>query len=870
MQIKYKRDIISDLIKGYLRVVTKIKYYHPLIGLGFVCIIIIVGAISASFARSQILEVETIQACVIPSSTRLDNSLRAKISDCLGFEKSEKPSCCSGYYKPVHIKTIADPDEIEVTANNSSLYLSGKSQLKGNVKIRRTNMVVSTKTASIYRDPQTKKITKIELEGGVNYVAPDVFMYASNATLYPEKKSGKLNDVIYRYKTNRALAFLPAWGRARLLQRFANEDYLLNKATYTTCAPKDKSWQIKADEIKINTVKSTGIAKNAYLEIRDIPIFYTPYLSFPTTQERKSGFLMPIYGYTNVSGFDVGFPYYFNIAPNFDLTFMPHVYSFRGVMLGGNARFLTEKSTGTFGLTMLPKDAAFNSFLIKNRDNFPVLQDVSSNRWSVMLNETSHFTDNLTFNINFRQLSDDYYFQDFSTNLAVASANQILREGDLTYNTKHWTFFGMMQSYQTLHAINQAEVSNIYERFPQLSAKGSYYDLPMKGVFQILGQFDNFHWTGLDEISPQGPRYHVNPTLSFPQVRPWGYINPEIQLVENYYDLNSRTSKAEGSVYMTSNYNRTIPRYSIDSGLTFYRHVNSFGDHLKQTFEPRVYYLNIPYRNQSFYPAFDSAYMIFNTDQLFRDNRFSGYDRIGDANQLAYAGTLRWISPETGLEIANFRLGQIRYFSERKVQLCYNQDGSCVDSPLFLGYVSPLATYSPIASKLTYALTSVWSASADYVWDPYTKATNNGNFNILYQPTPTRILSFGFNYMVSGNILDTPGDPFIENTPLNQATFSYAWPFTENWSSLGAYSYNISENYAMMGLFGLQYDSCCWAARLIGGRQFKSLNVDSQRPEYNNSIYVQILLKGLGSVTNTDPASTIKTYLPSYPNIFSQ
>jgi LPS-assembly protein len=283
-----------------------------------------------------------------------------------------------------------------------------------------------------------------------------------------------------------------------------------------------------------------------------------------------------------------------------------------------------------------------------------------------------------------------------------------------------------------------------------------------------------------------------------------------------------------------------------------------------------VYYLNVPYQNQSEFPAFDSAYMIFNTDQLFRDNRFSGFDRIGDANQLGYAATSRWISENTGRELGSVTVGQLRYFSKRRVQLCYQPDGNCEDSPLFLGYVSPLATYSPVASKATYALTSKWHASADYVWDPYTHATNNGNLNLHYQPTPERILSFGYNYIVSGNVFVEAPPVGVQNNALHQATASYGWPLSEKWSSLGVYSYNISKQYGMMTFFGVQYESCCWAARLVGGRTFKSLSIDSLRPEYNNSVFFQILLKGLGSVANSDPASAIQTFLPGYPNIFGR
>lgn len=643
---------------------TIIKYYTPRKKLFVVTLAFIpVGFSTSGFSKS---DYEVVKACVIPGSASLNNEYRDKIADCLGWKTDVNSTFCKGYYLKTDNHSKPKSGGVEIRANKTSIFLDGKSTLHGNVEVLEESRKVSAQTARIYRDPKTQKITRVELFGNVRYSAPDVLIYANNAKLNPVARTGELNDVIYRFKTDRAKAYLPAWGRAAFIERFANKDYLLKKATYSTCSPKDKAWKISADKITIDDSKSTGVAKNAYLDFHGLPVLYTPYMSFPTTSARKSGFLTPIYGYTNVSGFDYGLPYYFDIAPNLDATFIPHLYSFRGVMLGGNTRYMTQKSTGIFGLTYMPHDAKYNSFLIQNRDEFPILQDQSSDRWSVMFKHKSQFSKNLTGNVNFKQISDDYYFQDFSTNLAISSMNQILREGDLTYANENWTLFGMLQSYQTLHPINQSEVSNIYERLPQLYAKGHYDNLPYNADFRILGEFDNFHWNGHEQILPQGPRYHANPVLSFPFYKPWGYLKPEVQFVENYYDLNARTSPANGAITTYSSYNRSIPRYSVDSGLTFTRDVNIFKDKLKETIEPRVYYLNVPYKNQSYYPAFDSAYMIFNTDQLFRNNRFSGLDRISDANQIGYGSTMRWISPLTGLEVARFSVGQLRYFSERE------------------------------------------------------------------------------------------------------------------------------------------------------------------------------------------------------------
>ena len=805
--------------------------------------------------------IEPVQACVIASDTRLTNAVRANISQCLGWE-SVPSSFCRGFYQPINIIPLADADETRITADSVSFYPTGRSELVGHVDVYQTQRVVNAETAYVYRDAKTRQVTKIELLGNVHYLEPGRLMIAKKATINPNDKSGFVENVLYRLDVNRAEARLPAWGRASFIERFANQNSLLRKATYSTCPPQDRSWQIEADEISLNNANQTGVAKNALLRVADWPLVYTPYMSFPTSNARKSGFLLPIYGYSNVGGFDLALPYYWNIAPNFDATIIPHEYSLRGTMIGGDVRFLTENSVGKIGGNFLPHDRAFNQYLMSHRDEFPILNDVSTNRWSVMVRDSTRFSNNLHMNINYQQVSDDYYLQDFSSNLAILTENQLLRQGDLTYTTDHWLFNGMLQSYQTLHPVNQSWIDGAYERLPQLLAKGAYTDLPLHTNFSMLGQFDYFHKPNNAGFLPQGQRYHLNPVLSAPRVKSWGYVTPEVQLVENYYDLHS------GSIATENTLNRTIPRFSIDSGLFFEREGSLMSHAYTQTLEPRLYYLNVPYQNQSMVPAFESAYMIFNAEQLFRINRFSGFDRIGDANQLAYAVKSRWISDSNGREKASLTVGQLRYFANRRVQLCYRPDGQCEDDPQALGFLSPFAETSPIASQGTWQINNAWGASGDYVWDPYTKATNNGNINLHYRPTPNQMVNVGYSYLVAGNIIELRNNP-VQNKPLHQASVAYAWPLTEKISTLGAYSYNISEAYSMMTFAGLQYDTCCWAFRLLGGRTFQSLSTDgSLTPQYNNNVYFQILLKGLGSAAISDPASTIQTYLPGYPDIF--
>lgn len=803
---------------------------------------------------------EPIQACVIARHAPLTSVTRPAIATCLGwYAAQEKPQHC-GFYKSLVVPALTDPHEFRLSADQVDLKPAGQSVFDGHVHLRQSQRILNANTAYVIRDPKTKKIREIQLLGDVEYMEAGRLMWADKMTLHPEDGSGKIEKVLYRFDTQQAHAKLPAWGRSRVVERFANQNYLLSQATYTTCAPREKAWQIEAREIKLNTKQQTGEAKDALLRVGDWPVFYSPYLTFPTSNKRKSGFLMPMYGYSNVGGFDFAPPYYWNIAPAYDATFVPHLYTRRGTMAGGDFRYLTSLSNGVVAGHFLPHDNAFNQFLLQNKAQYPTLQDLSSNRWSLLLNHHTRFTDQLDLLVNYRQVSDDYYLQDFSNNLALLTENQLPREGQLTYSSDHWLLRGLLQSYQTLSPVNQSPVSDVYQRLPQLLARGSYDQLPLNGHLELNGQFDYFQWPTQNTQQPQGPRSHFNPILSFPLVRPWGYITPSVQWMENYYDLHYNNNVAPKI------YNVSLPRYNIDTGLSFERSASWGHQPYVQTLEPRLYYLNVPYQNQSDFPAFDSAYMIFNTDQVFRWNRFSGFDRTSDANQLGYGVTSRWLSEESGQEKALVTVAQLRYFSKRRVQLCYQVGGQCVDSPLTLGYIDPDTSYSPIASRAVYHFNPAWFISGDYAWDPSISATNNGYVNLHYQPTPDRMLSVGYTYLLNGNLIDARQT--VQQSALNQATFAYGWPLSEKWSTLGIYSYNISKGYSMLSFFGLQYDTCCWAVRLLGGRSFQSLTPNSTTPQYNNNGYIQILLKGLGSVANTDPASTIQTYLPGYENIF--
>ena len=593
------------------------------------------GFINASVQTIEPIR-EPVRACVVERDTPLTKLVRQQIEQCLGWVDNPL-LLCRGEYTNVEPHAPVEGETVKVLADEVSFYAQGRSALQGNVDIQQADRVATAQTAYIYRDANSKQITKIELLGDVHYTEPSRLMIARRAELNPQDHSGVVESVLYRFSTPQAFAVLPAWGRASLIKRFPNKDYYLEKATYTTCRPQSKAWHIEAKSIKIDNTKNEAVARHAKFYVADVPIFYSPYLSFPTSKDRKSGFLMPTKGYSNVGGYEFSLPYYWNIAPNLDTTVTPHYYSLRGLMLEDEFRYLTGKSSGIFKGTFLPKDSAYKQFLRSNEAAYPYLSESSTDRWSVKVDDVTQLIPNLNFHVSYEQLSDYYYLEDFTTNLAILSQRQILQQGDLSYTTDHWLLRGMLQAYQTLLPINQTPVATIYQRLPQFLASGFYDQLPFNAELTLLGQFDQFHMPNTVPI-PEGPRYFLNPQLLLPQVKSWGYLTPGIDLVQNFYTVNHYSTPTN-----SENFSRTIPRYSLDSGLYFERKGSVFDQACTQTLEPRLYYLNVPYHDQTPIPVYESAYMIFNMDQLFRNNRFSGFDRIGDANQMAYAVTSRWI-----------------------------------------------------------------------------------------------------------------------------------------------------------------------------------------------------------------------------------
>lgn len=802
--------------------------------------------------KKPILNKEIITACVLPYESE------ALLAQRLGWEASQNNLCGGAYrsYEQTFVKGF------KLTADEISLALKGRSTVKGNVQVLHGNKALSADLAHIYR--VNGKIKTIELRDHLVFNEPYHRILAKKGRFLVQDYSGTMSELLYRITLDdpnntllSRLDPLTAWGKACLAKRDPKGNITLSKVTYSTCPPGNNSWELKAKEINLLKKESKGIAKDVFLSVKGLPLVYLPYLSFPLDTQRKSGFIGSELALTSQNGFDYQFPYYLNLAPNIDATLYPHYLSRRGLMLGSEFRYLYGPSNGTIEGHFLAKDKAFKTFKASNLWIAPQLATLSDNRYSFKWLHNSQLTPALTLSIDWEAVSDDYYLQDFSNNLSVVSDNQLLRKVALTYQTEHWIYRAIAEEYQTLHPFNQSTTVGVYAKLPSVMALGHYDELPFAFHLNMATQVDNFKWQGENALTtPEGLRFSLLPTLNWRLEKEGKYIEPKVTLHSRFYDLKHYNAQSKTK-------SRIIPIASLDMGAHLDKTV--FNGWL-QTLEPRFYYLYVPFSRQSDIPLFDTASLLPSYNQLFRSNRFSGLDRVGDANQLSFGVSTRLIDP-LGLERLKLSMGAAYKLRREQVFACQDLSGTaCKESSTQFGYSSPDVGFSPTEFEADMKLSNQISVLSNVAIDFPHKQINNALINFHYEPKENHIINAGFGFILNGDPTSLTNVSDLDIN-LKQFRLSYAWPYSAHWRSIGAWSYNLSHNFSTSHLMGLQYDDCCIAMRFLGGRVYRNYNSNGA-PVYGNNVYIQVLLKGLGSAANNDPSGVIRNFLPTFKDDF--
>lgn len=608
-------------------------------------------------------------------------------------------------------------------------------------------------------------------------------------------------------------------GQADAMLFEGENQYRLQNATWTTCEPESLDWYIKATDLELDYDRQVGVARGASVVFKDVPILWWPKMSFPLAEQRQSGFLVPTVGASNKTGFDVAVPYYWNIAPNYDATVTPRFMGRRGLQLGGEVRYLQPNYSGEIRAEWLPED-----------------RDTGEARSLGAFQHVHRITPRLHASLDYNWVSDDQYFEDLSTRISVASRVNLLREGRMTYHGGWWTASALAQGYQTLSG------SEPYRRLPQLTLNAYRADLPAGLAFTLGSEYANFKHE--NSALAEGSRLHVYPQLALPIEQSAFFITPKIGLHSTRYDLDRPLEGGSKSI------RRNLPIFSIDSGLYFEREASFFGQDYVQTLEPRFFYVRTPYEDQRDIPRFDTGRFDFGFAQLFTENRYSGVDRVGDANELTVAVTSRFIEPGSGAERLRATVGQQFYFDDQRVtlnQIDEENRGVFIENPR-------VKRRTDIIGALSGRVTKATTIDTFLRYNPFESQTERFNFGVRYQPEFGKNLNFSYRFardLIDG---DRPG--------LEDLDLSAQWPLGNRWYGVGRVTRSIKENRITESVAGVEYISTCgcWVFRTAAHR----FATDPNR--VTNALFVQLELTGLGGI-GASPVNLLTRSVPGYGKI---
>jgi LPS-assembly protein len=646
--------------------------------------------------------------------------------------------------------------------------------------------------------------------GDVRYRETGLVMSGDNLHLELDTGAATMDDVRYALPEQhaRGIAEYATWDGERLAG--------FDAGTYTTCDPGDASWLLSAKRVDIDFEEGLGEAEHAVLRFKDVPIFYTPWIQFPVDDRRRSGLLMPSFGHSQDNGFELAVPWYWNIAPNRDATLTPRLMTDRGLQLATEYRYLypgingAPTETGQIDVELLPDDDIYGD-----------------DRYALKLLHEGRPWAGWQVGVDAGYVSDDDYLRDLGGTLEQTNANYVGREAFVSVSRASWAFRGELRYLQPL--IDQRP----YQVLPQLTFDYSpYVDSPWRyGVENELVNFDKKDAPGgFEEVT--ATRLDLKPWVAYRAERSWGYLEPKVALQHTAFALRDELDGSDDSP------TRTLPLTSVDGTLFLERPV--FEGTFLQTLEPRFFYLYVPEDDDQDdlvrdangrSVVFDSSLPQFGWGSLFRDNRFSSVDRVGDANQLTLAVTSRFIDNESGVERARLELGQIIYFEDREVTLPGGQPET--------------DETSPVVAMGRASLGGGLNTSAEWVWDPHEETTEVGTFTISYQPELARLVRFSYR---------SDGDD------IEQTDIGFSWPLTPEWQVVGRWNYSLHESTSLETFAGFEYKSCCWAGRIV----LREFVRDTDEPDDTDfALMFQLELSGLSRLGD-DITGFLRKALPGY------
>jgi LPS-assembly protein len=698
---------------------------------------------------------------------------------------------------------------VTISADRIKGYANREASASGNAELHQDDLSIYADRLRYFYDTD-----EVEAAGGVRVVRPGDRLNGTGLRLRVHDNIGRIDHAEYEFKRPSRSGFAPVTSRgtADVIKLEGKDKYHLKNATLTTCKPGNNDWYMQAGELDVDMARNLGEARKAKLMFKNVPIGYLPWVDFPLNDERKTGFLPPTLGSSGKSGIEASVPFYINLAPNRDLTLTPRELSKRGLQLAVDFRYLERSYNGEFRIEDLSNDRVANA-----------------NRYAITLQHNQKFSGDLTGTVNINRVSDDSYFRDLGSSINITSQIELPREGVLTYRGDWGTATARVQRFQTLQDPSSPIIPP-YDRLPQLTLTAAHQYLGGLdlGLSSEYVKFDRGGFPaaagGTNTSATNGSRLTVYPSVSLPLALPGAYLTPKLGFHETRYSLSDTPAGTPNDI------NRALPIASLDSGLTFQRDTEFRGQQFLQTLEPRLYYLYVPYRDQSKIPLFDTGLADFNYAQIFSENIFDGGDRIADANQLTVAATSRLLSPGSGAEMYKATVGQVYYFKGQQVTLNDN--------------VTPVRNNntSDLLAALSARITPHWILDSGLLYNQQRNFFDRMNLAVRFEPETAKALNLGYRF--------TRGS-------LDQFDVSAQWPLGGGWHGVGRYNYSMRANRVIESLGGFEYNAGCWIGRLVLQRFASAAGTST------SAVFVQLELNGFSRI-GSNPIQMLKREIPGY------
>ena len=682
-------------------------------------------------------------------------------------------------------------EDVEISSDAATLGVAGDASLSGRVTIRQGDRALTAEDVSY-----DAKAREFSMRGLLRYRDP-VLRVEGRSGRYDPVGGAAFADARFEMPEE------PARGAADSLELGIDGKVTLSQVWFTTCPESSPDWRIRARQIELDTQARNGTGRSAAIEFKGVPILYLPYLSFPLGDQRKSGFLFPNVGYSSRGGAELKLPYYLNLAPNYDLTLEPTVYGRRGIDLGTNFRYLTQRHRGDLRLNALQSDD---------------IRDINRN-W-LRVRHRSELPAGWRFDVDAQSVSDAEYFEDFASGTEGTSTAFLRRNARLSYRDAHWYLRAEAEQFQTIDRALDS-IDRPYARLPRVQASGDWItEGPLAMRYGFDSELVNFD----REVGVQGWRTDLSPWAGLDFGSPAYYVRPSAGWRYTRYDLE------DAEVTTDDQPSRSLPYAALDAGLRLERDAVE-NSRTRMTLEPRLLYLWTPYRDQDDLPIFDTALPDLDFVQLFRTSRYVGPDRIADANHASLGVTSRIYDRSSGRQLLSATIGQTYRFQRSRVRLPGESE---------IG-----ESRSDLVAQLGISAWQNWNATVGMQWDSRERQQQRSHVRLQYRPDADRAVNVAYRF---------------QRDRLEQGEVSGAWPLGSRWNAYGRFVYDLKDRSALDRFAGFEYKSCCWRLRLVG-RRF----VSSRTGERDTGIYLQLELNGLASVGSSADAfleDAIRGYSP--------